>query len=77
MLLWTIYVLVGAIGLMLLGVLLRETWRARERRNFDDLKTACIARMQVMLHLESEDLAAQLQASFPLPVIEKCLEEIA
>ena len=76
-LLWIVYVLVGAIGLMLLGVLLRETWRARERRRFERLRTACTVRVQVMQYLPPEELAAGLQASFPLPVIEKCLEELA
>ena len=75
-LLWVVYVLVGAIGLMLLGVLLRETWRARERRRFKRLRTACTVRVQVMQYLEPEELAARLQESFPLPVIEKCLEEL-
>ncbi len=41
MLLWTIYVLAGAIGLMLLGVFLREAWRARERSRFGHLRTEC------------------------------------
>ena len=77
MLLWIVYALVGAIGLMLLGVFLRETWRARERRRFERLRAACTVRVQVMQYLQPEELAAGLQASFPLPVIEKCLEEFA
>ena len=75
MLLWIVYVLGGFIGLMMLGVFLRETWRARERRRFERLRTACGRQLRVLKYLDSEDLAARLQASFPLAVIEKCLEE--
>ena len=74
---WIVYVLIGTISLMLLGVFLRETWRARERRRFERLRKACTVRVQVMQYLESEELATRLQESFPLPVIEKCLEELS
>ncbi len=77
MLLWFVYGLAGAIGLMVLGVFLRETWRAWERRRFERLRTICTRRIRVLKYLESEDLAARLRGSFPLPVIEKCLEEFS
>ncbi len=77
MLLWVVYSLAGAIALMLLGVFLRETWRAWQRRRFERLKTVCTRRIRVLKYMESEDLAARLRGSFPLPVIEKCLEEFA
>jgi len=77
MLLWVVYGLVGTIGLMVLGVFLRETWRAWERRRFERLKTDCTRRLRVLKYLEPADLAARLRKSFPLPVIEKCLEEFA
>jgi HEAT repeat protein len=76
-LLWVVYVLAGAIGVMLLGVFLRETWRARANRRFERLSTACAAQIQVLQNLESDALATQLKASFPLPVIEKCLVDAA
>ena len=62
---------------MVLGVFLRETWRAWERRRFERLRTVCARRLRVLKYLEPEDLAARLRASFPLPVIEKCLEDFA
>ena len=71
MLLWVVYGLVGTIGLMVLVVLLRETWRAWERRRFERLRTVCTRRLRVLKYLEAEDLAARLRAAFPLPVIEK------
>ena len=77
MLLWIVYVLVGAIGLMLLGVFLREAWRTRERKRFGRLRTVCAEQLQTLKALEPEELAARLQESFPLPVIEKCLEDLA
>ena len=77
MLLWVVYGLVGTIGLMVLLVFLRETWRAWERRRFEKLRTVCTRRLRVLKYLEPEDLAARLRKSFPLPVIEKCLEEFA
>ena len=77
MLLWTIYVLAGAIGLMLLGVFVREAWRARERIRFGRLRTVCTEQLQTLKTLESEELATRLKESFPLPVIEKCLEDLA
>ncbi|NIN11871.1 MAG: hypothetical protein GTN62_09970 [Gemmatimonadales bacterium] len=72
-----VYVLAAAIGLMLLGVLLRETWRAWERRRFERLSAVCAGQLQTLKDLEPEELAARLQASYPLPVIEKCLEQLA
>ena len=77
MLLWVVYGLVGTIGLMVLVVFLRETWRAWERRRFEKLRTVCTRRLRVLKYLEPEDLAARLRKSFPLPVIEKCLEDFA
>ena len=77
MLLWIVYALVAAIGVMLLGFLLRETWRVRERRRFERLSAACTEELQTLKGLEPEELAARLQASFPTPVIEKCLEQLA
>ena len=77
MLLWVVYGLVGTIGLMVLVVFLRETWRAWERRRFERLRTICTRRLRVLKYLEPEDLAARLRKSFPLPVIEKCLEDFA
>ena len=77
MLLWVVYGLVGTIGLMVLLVFLRETWRAWERRRFEKLRTVCTRRLRVLKYLEPEDLAARLRKSFPLPVIEKCLEDFA
>ena len=77
MLLWVVYGLVGTIGLMVLVVFLRETWRAWQRRRFERLRTVCTRRLRVLKYLEPEDLAARLRAAFPLPVIEKCLEEFS
>ena len=77
MLLWVVYGLVGTIGLMVLVVFLRETWRAWRRQRFERLKTVCTRRLRVLKYLEPEDLAARLRAAFPLPVIEKCLEEFS
>ena len=77
MLLWVVYGLVGTIGLMVLVVFLRETWRAWRRQRFERLKTVCTRRLRVSKYLEPEDLAARLRAAFPLPVIEKCLEEFS
>ncbi len=72
-----VYVLAAGIGLMLLGVLLRETWRVRERKHFVRLSTECTDQLQTLKDLEPEELGARLQESFPLPVIEKCLEDLA
>ena len=77
MLLWVVYGLVGTIGLLVLVVFLRETWRAWQRRRFERLRTVCTRRLRVLKYLEPEDLAARLRAAFPLPVIEKCLEEFS
>jgi HEAT repeat protein len=77
MLQWMVYGLGAAIGLMLLGVLVRETWRVRERRHFVRLSTVCTEELEALKDLEAEELGAQLQASFPLPVIEMCLEQLA
>jgi HEAT repeat protein len=71
-----VYVLAAAIGLMLLGVLFRETWRVRERKHFDRLSTVCTEQLQTLKDLEAEELGARLQESFPLPVIEMCLEQL-
>ena len=65
MLLWLVYSLVGTIGLMVLVVFLRETWRTWERRRFEKLKTVCTRRLRVLKYLEPEDLAARLRAAFP------------
>ena len=77
MLLWVVYGLVGVIGLMVLGVFLRETWRTWKHRRFERLTTVCARRLRVLKYLEPEDLAARLRRSFPLPVVEKCLEDLA
>ena len=77
MLQWLVYGLVGTIGLMVLGVFLRETWRAWQRRRFERLKTLCGRRLRVLKYLESQDLAARLRESFPLPVIEQCLADFS
>ena len=77
MLLWVVYGLVGTIGLLVLVVFLRETWRAWQRRRFERPRTVCTRRLRVLKYLEPEDLAARLRAAFPLPVIEKCLEEFS
>ena len=48
MLLWFVYGFVGAIGLMVVGVFLRETWRAWARRRFERLTTQCNRRLRVL-----------------------------
>ena len=77
MLQWLVYGLVGTIGLMVLGVFLRETWRSWQRRGFERLKTLCDRRLRVLKYLESQDLAARLRESFPLAVIEQCLADFS